>query len=370
MPRRAARWILPIGALATLLLGAAGATAQGRERPDPNGPRGEMRGGPGGRNRSDFGPPTDALLRRVFEASRTLRWQGEVRLVMEREGDRFESIERVQRDGTRARIEVVKDPRRQGQITYEIGERRFIFYRKANTLRPGVMRGAGWTFLRFVPPGQSLKWESGPRLAGLPTQTAAIRDSSGEERGRVWVAPAQNFLMRMEFTAPDGRMRMAYEVRRVQFNPRFEAGTFELPKNARMLSGIEDLFNASRQAQVPPYVLPMDAGYRLSVVRVAPLAGRSGYRAAFDHTDGVVSLWVVKGQEPVRVQSGGKDTSGRIVNVYVWRENGNTLILVAARTPEALKALAEQVRPINPRGPGPRERRPVDGRRNPPPSRV
>jgi hypothetical protein len=359
MPRLACRLILPLGILAVLTLGSGEAAAQGRERPGGDGPRGEMRGG-----RADFRPPNDPLLRRVFEASRTLRWQGEVRLVMEREGDRFESIERVQRDGMRARIEVLKGPRRQGQITFETGERRFFFDPKANTLRPSMMRGAGWTFLRFVPPGQALRWENGPQIAGFGTQTAVLRDDRGEERGRVWVAPSQNFLMRMEFTAPDGRMRMAYEVRKVQFNPRFAAGVFELPKGARVLSGIEDLISAARQAQVPAYALPPDAGYRLSVVRVAPLAGRPGYRAAFDHSEGVVSLWVVKGQEPVRVQSGGKDASGRTVNVHVWREKDHTLILVAARSQDALRALAEKVRPINPR---PREGRASGDRRNPPP---
>lgn len=359
MPRLARHWILPLGILTVLVLGSDGAAAQGRERPGGEGPRGQIRGG-----RGDFRPPNDPLLRRVFEASRTLRWQGEVRLVMEREGDRFESIERVQRDGMRARIEVLKDPRRQGQITFETGERRFIFDPKANTLRPGMMRGAGWTFLRFVPAGQTLQWENGPQIAGFGTQTAALRGDRGEERGRVWIAPSQNFLMRMEFTAQDGRMRMAYEVRKVQFNPRFAAGVFELPKGARVLSGIEDLFSAAREAKVPAYALPPDDGYRLSIVRVETLAGRPGYRAAFDHSEGVVSLWVLRGQEPVKAQRRGKDASGRPVNAYVWREKDHTLILVAARSQDALKALAEKVRAINPRA---REGRPAGDRRNPPP---
>ncbi len=335
------RWIV---ALVFGVLGVNFATAQKR----PPGRIGDQANGRKpviNRPIADGAQRAQPLLRKMLQAQGTLTYSGVRNVEIRFGGDRKRYVEIVLRAGPKTRIEFPDDSEFAGQIIVENRQERRHFFPDTNEIKvePARFDEAFFHLGQLIRAGFKASVEPGDMIAGFKTAIATFADPQGNVLQRLWIDPNTGMILRRDLFDTVGNRTGYFEFTRVNFHPVVSPTDFEIKRRgAKVRTLDQDLVEASRKLQLPASRIAPSEPYALQAVKVMGVGDRQILAQVYTGPRGRVSLFQTRGPiSPERLQK----LLGQQVQVFSWRVDDRTFVLMGDTSRDELARLSRQVGP-------------------------
>lgn len=292
-------------------------------------------------------PDVPPILRKMVQASRTLRYSGTRTVEFKRGPDRDSHVEYVVRDGARTRIEFPGSSPVSGQIIVENERERQHYFPDVNEIHIMASRREEIAsrligMMRDLGGRAEVRVTDGDKVAGMPTSLVTIGEREGNVLQKLWVHQRTGLLLKRELFDSVGSRVGFFEFSEVNLNPDIQPSDFRiLRKNAKMLTPLDLVRRFSRQSGFEPLTIRSESEVQLDEVRVIRLAQEPVLVQTYKSPIGPLTLFQTKGD----VDRRAFERMARIekFNSWVWTQGGKTLALIGNQSETELKRLSRLV---------------------------
>lgn len=290
-------------------------------------------------------PQVPYALKKAIQQAPKLRYSGRRKVQYLRNGETDSYVELVSRDGDQLRIEFPSGSTYSGQIIVETGNERRHFFPDRNEIQILPPRREE-AFERIVKLAQNrgrftLSEGAGETVAGIATDQIVVTDRSGNVVQRLYIDPKSGMLLKRKIYDPVGTQVGFFEFESVNFSPTFTKSIFHLSRNgAKLLKPVDLLRKLAQDNGYPVIYLKPSTGFTLSFSKMNTVDGREVLMQFYQSPNGRLSLFETKAD--IDREKLDKFARGD-VNVYSWKGQGCTFVLIGNQDADALRKLASHM---------------------------
>jgi outer membrane lipoprotein-sorting protein len=287
------------------------------------------------------------IVEQAAKASKNLRYRGERRIQLRFGPDLVQHTEYILKDKMRTRIWFPDEGSYRGQIIVENeSERRHYFpdrnqidvlppRREENIARWGKMGKQGR-------PQPVYRVEDGGQIAGIATKQVEMSGGNGFVFMRMWIDPKTGLVLKRTIYNKSNQPQAVAEFTKVEFNPRFQRGDFELAiRNAKIITPRDRLAELIQRGSFQNVSFAPKDLYKLESSRIQRIDNVPALVQVYVRRDGRVSLYQVKAQiDPEKLRRSGR---GEKVGAYSWQKAGTSFVLLGDLPESKLRELAQRL---------------------------
>lgn len=227
------------------------------------------------------------------------------------------------------------------QRIYEKGGQRYTYTKSTNELRVSPVRG-GFSetvdLLKRASSVQGVIVKFGDAVASRPTIYVEIPSSRGRGGShRFWFDREKYVTLKRTFGSSPSDEIGGFEIVRIDYSAKISSSRFEWPKNARVITVVDDLKRMAKELKLQPLMIK-GSGKTLVSVGQMEYEGQKILRQFYTDGEKRLSLFVMK-QTSAKIEF----RTGR-VKKYQWNSAGMTLVLIGEYTEDELKVLSKSVK--------------------------
>lgn len=289
-----------------------------------------------------------AIMKQAFGAAKKLRYSGTRRIQMQFGPDLVQHTENVMKDGMRTRISFPDEGSFRGQIIVENERVRRHFFPDRNQIEEMPPRREEH-LMRFMKMGKGsrnapeFKVENGEEIAGIDTKRVEISGANGAVFMRMWIDPKSGLVLKRVMYNREGKPQATAEFTKVEFNPRFRRGDFELNvRGAKVITPRDKLAELVSKGGFQNVGLSPKDPLQLESARIQRIENVPALVQVYVNKNGRVSLFQVKAAiDPNRLQRFGR---GERLQSYSWQRGGTSYVLLSELPEAELRAIYQRIR--------------------------
>lgn len=287
------------------------------------------------------------ILEQAAKAAKTLKYRGERRIQLRFGPDTVQHTEYILKDKMRTRIWFPDEGQFRGQIIVENENERRHYFPDRNQIEvlpprreENVARWGKWG--KQGRPMPTFKVEDGGQIAGISTRQVEMAGNNGFVFMRMWIDPKTGLVLKRTIYNKNSQPQAVSEFTKVEFNPRFQRGDFDLAvKAAKIITQHDRLAELITKGSFQNVRLAPKDPFKLESSRIQRIENVPALVQVYVRTDGRVSLYQVKAQiDPEKLRRSGR---GEKVGAYSWQKAGTSFVLLGDLPESKLRELAQRL---------------------------